>query len=249
MGLPQCVRRRAGLVVVLVAGLLISSPAGADISNVVLQVVATSGRNSATIEITADQGAWVGDTFYWSSQRPIPITDGDRVLGTLREATLQVRSDPQVYLNFSVQAGDFDTDFVISSPLLSFSSIAGAAGRASAALTLMDFFDDGARLTGTGPTGGSYLAQYNGFVPGGTTFTEQIPLIEVVPPQVLAVASFEQPVGAGYAVIGPVSDMSAMFSFRLTAWDFASGSSNFEIVPEPAGLLLVGMPLLLLRRR
>jgi len=249
MKLIESVGRRAGLVAALAAGLLVAFPATADVSNVVLRVAATNGRGGAAIEITADQGAWVGDTFYWSTERPIEITSGDQLLATLREATLQVRSDPQVYLNFSVQAGDFDTDFVISSPLLSFPSIGTALGRASAAFTLMDFFDDGARLTGTGPTGGSYLAQYNGFVPGGTTFAERIPLIEVAPPQVLAVATFEEPLGAGYAAIGQVSDMSAMFSFRLTAWDFASGSSNFEIVPEPAGLLLVGIPLLLLRRR
>jgi hypothetical protein len=247
----SCGRKGALGAILALTGVLTVGPAGlADLSDVVLTVQASNGRSVGVLQITQEAGAWVGENFFWATHEPLPIRDADNnILGWFGPADIRFYADPQVYLGFSVQAEDTDTDFTITSALLSFPTIANAQAHADAAVTVMDFYGTGATLTGLGPTGGAYLAQYNGFVPGGTTFVERIPLIQVVPPDTLATSDFEYPGGGAYVPIGSASDMSAEFSFRLTAWGFASGSSNFEIIPEPSAALLLLAAGLLGRRR
>jgi len=252
MAMGESCRRKGALWAILaLAGVLSAGPAVlADLSNVVLRVQASDGRSVGVLEITQEAGYWVGGNFFWSTEDALPIRDADdNVLGWFGPADIRFYADPQVVLGFSVQAENTDTDFQITSALLSFPTITDAQARADAAVTVMDFFGTGATLTGLGPTGGAYLAQYNGFVPGGTTFVERISLVQVVPPNTLATSDFEYPGGGAYAPIGSASDMSAEFSFRLTAWGFASGSSNFEIIPEPSAALLLLAAGLLGRRR
>jgi len=164
-------------------------------------------------------------------------------------------ADPVVNLSFSVQAGSMSptTTFMIGSALLAFPTINGAIGRASAGYSVTDTEGDAAILDGIGdPAGaqGAYLAQYNGFAGtvSGTTFCEFFPLITALPDQTAAPSQNEPAVGFN-AIVPPVSDMSSFVSFTLTRNDLASGTTNFEIIPEPASLALLLVGAALLRRR
>jgi hypothetical protein len=84
----------------------------------------------------------------------------------------------------------------------------------------------------------------------GTTFAEGIysmsaGFLETVN------ADYEEPVGGGYSSITEAADsMSSLISFELSANDLASGTSHFQIIPEPSalGLLVLGSVALLRRR-
>jgi uncharacterized protein (TIGR03382 family) len=147
-------------------------------------------------------------------------------------------------------AGAMDTEFTITSALLSFGTpIDPASGRATAAVTVTDLLGNGAQLTGLGPGGGAYVAGYNGLVPGGSTFAELIPSLAAPAFSSNAVDSDFPGGGAFAAIAGGVNDMSAQFNFTLSANDLASGTSNFEIIPAPATMALLGVGALLGRRR
>lgn len=228
----------------------ISLPAQADLSSVIFNITATNDQGTGNVQVSSDQGSWNGDTYTWiGGGINITSLSGD-VIATLTSARVMYQADPQVGIIFDVLAGATDTQFTISSGLLSFAGISGATGVASAGLTVTDAGqDDGALATGNGGSGGSaYQANYNGLAPAGTLFAEFIPSVAVSTPG--GSNSGSGSTGGFIAIPGTVSSMSAQYSFLLSADDSASGTSNFVIIPEPAslGLLLAGA-LALIRRR
>lgn len=230
--------------------LSVSPLALAGVSETILTVTASSLRGEGSIAVSADQGYWDGDDFFWSIDHALEIRDADNhLLGTFGPATVSFYADPQVTLGFSVQASDQSTSFTITSAQLSFPTIAAGMARADAAFTLLDFGVSGATLTGDGPTGGAYLTQYNGFVPYGTTFAEAIGQIQVIPPESLQTAEYYSAPMGQYLPIGAVSSMSSQIAFTLSPLALASGSANFEIIPEPATLALLCLGLMVARRR
>jgi hypothetical protein len=197
-------------------------------------------------------------TWTWTLLQDVPIMslDGQITMGTLQAGTtnLQFGQDPSVDLNFAVEAGPEagGTEFTIRSALLSFPTIYNAQGRASAAFTLTDGVDDdGATLNLLNGDPGAYKAQYNGFVPDGTTFTHLIPAM-VADPMSTTNAAQDYPGGGAYEPLPPVYDMSTQVSFALSPNDLASGTTVFEIIPEPTaglGLIVLGVACLGWRRR
>ena len=198
------------------------------------------------------------DPWLWEMTTPAAIIDSQngQVLAMVKWVRLEIQADPVVNLNFSVQAGGADTDFTISSALLSFAGINMAEGRATAGITLTDSdsLGNGATITGLQPGGKIYTAHYNGFVPGGSTFANLV--------SGFSVGSFSSqtqsealPPGVGtfIPIAGTVSDMSSQFKFRLTAEDQASGTSTFivrEAVPAPGGAAVLALAgLSVVRRR
>jgi hypothetical protein len=185
---------------------------------------------------------------------PIMSLDGQTTMGTLQagDTHLFFGSDPTVNLNFAVEAGPDagGTTFTIKSALLSFSTIYNATARASAAFTLTDGIDDdGATLTPLTGESGAYKSQYNGFVPDGTTFTQLIPQMTAEAMGTTNLAE-DYPGGGAYEPLsGGVYDMSAQVGFTLSANDLASGTSVFEIVPEPSALALLAVALAFAGRR
>ncbi len=227
----------------------------ADMPDVVFEVTADAGPISVTIPILAEWGTYDPATQTWTfnlaDSMDFEYEDGT-ILGTLSQFDVMIREDPEVNLNFAVQSGSSATHFHIASELFTFAPITNPIGTASAAMTVSDQDGTGAQLLGAGPNGGAYLAQYNGWAgdpingPSGTTFHEGIVEIDADP-----FLSADDSTNQDWTAIGEtVESMSALISFDLTANDLASGTSHFEIVPEPAsiGLLALGAFALLRRR-
>lgn len=253
MGLSVGISRRSGIVSIL-AGLALAGVALADVSDIVFQVQASNDAGSGVFTVYFSDGTWEGQRFYWELPSSVPIMSatGQEVAWLIvdeqanRRNVVELFGDPQVNLGFAMQAGPGPTNFTVKSALLTIvPALLNPDGRASVGINVSDADGTGATLTGLGPTGGAYLAQYNGFVPAGTTFDESIPGI-VAPP--FSTNSGSNDTG-WLPIAGLVSDMSTQVSFQLTAFDFASGTSNFQIVPEPAGALLALAAVGLLRRR
>jgi MYXO-CTERM domain-containing protein len=208
--------------------------------------------------LTIDQGDYdpATGTYDWSAGQEIEVRDvfTNELLATIMEAEIHYSlggpaganpgppSGPTVNLNFAVQADDELTDITVTSALLSFDGIDNAEGRASAGITVTDVLGDGATMTGLHDDGNMYSAQYNGLAPGGTQFTSFFDTLEALPFGSNSTSS-EFPGGSGFEPIGEtVMDMSSQFSFSLTPFDIASGTSTWELLPAPGtlALLLVG---------
>jgi hypothetical protein len=236
---------KVGRVACAIALMALTGAALADVSDVVLAIHALSGRSEGSLEITADQGTWDGDNFFWSTDVAIPIMSGSEVLGTFGPGHLELYADPSVAMGFSFQSGEVPLSVTISSALLSFPSMPNPAARTSAAATLLDLSGAGAALTGTGPGGFAYRALFE----DGSTFASGIPELVVTPPDSLAATSFTYPAVGYLPVSSSHTGISAQWSFTISARAMVSGSSEFEIIPEPASLLLIVVGFGLIRRR
>ncbi len=258
----KCRKWRAGVRSCLYTLLIVSlgwcvTPAQAGLSEVTFEIQAVSDLGSGSFTVTLSQTIFDSgtQTWSWTLGSPTTIMDGSTPIATINAASFTYVNDPRVNLAFSVTAMEANTVFSISSGLLGFTSpVDPASGSASAGLLVTDTNGDGATLTGfglTGPTGGAYLAQYNGsMVPGGTIFAELMTSPLVAGINLTTSTTGEFPPGGGFAAIGvPVSSMSAHFHFELSAFDLASGSSSFLIVPAPGALGLLAIGLIGSRRR
>jgi len=249
--------------VALLAMPFMVAPAYAGISNDLVTVEACVGQSCFGYTVfTPDdpRGTLVYDSstqsWSWTLLVDVPILslDGLINMGTLQAGDTHVvfGQDPSVNLNFAVEAGPeaIGTTFTIKSALLSFPTVYNASARASAAFTLSDGVDDdGATLTPQVGESGSYKAQYNGFVPNGTTFSQLIPQM-VAAPMDQATLAEDFPGNGLFQNLGTaVSDMSSQVSFTLSPNDLASGTTVFELVPEPSALVLLAVALGLVGRR
>jgi hypothetical protein len=236
-------------------------PAFADIVGnpgfvVVAQDISSGDWDMAEFQvIQGEDGNW-----RWASNDPLELrsTAGD-LLGTLNPAggagsSIEYIADPVVNLNFSVAAGSSTTTFMIGSALLTFPTINGAQGRASADFSVTDVDGSGATLTGIGGNTGTsgYAAAINGMAgpaPAGLSqFTEMIPTFGAG--AFNSAVSGDNDPAVGYSPIGdPVSSISSFIAFTLSPFDLASGTSTFEVIPEPATVLLLVLGAGFIRRR
>lgn len=237
----------------LFAAVAAAPVANAGIVSDALRITATTpGYGSATWALPVDAGTWSVDHSSWLWTAPADwshdFVSGGTTLATLSSQggfSVRFDADPVVSINFTALAGPTTTLFTIASGLLTYDLIDPAQATASAGVTITDRDGDGAQLTGAYDGGFSYLANYNGLVPGGTNF-----------------ASFNLDATAGtfatkttfgntgaFAAISPSSSQSAEFSFRLSANDSVSGTSVFAIIPSPGAIATLGLAGLVAGRR
>lgn len=235
------------------AGLGLTAPATAEITDVVIRIEATNALGTAVFEGYLSEGSWAeGGVFMWNRSAPMNfVNEAGVTIASFNGGSVRIVNDPVIQLNFSVSAGTLDTNFVISSPLLSFPTIDLAEGRATAGVSVTDTDGNGATISPNGQPG-LYMSHYNGLLPGGTLFTDLLngPVTAGAFDSATDSESFPG-AGAFTDIAGPVSDMSSRFAFTLSANDEASGTSSYEIVPipTPGALALLGVGSLLAARR
>jgi hypothetical protein len=225
-----------------------ASIAQADLIGNAYVLTATDGVHTASYPIPLDwlQGSAGSGILAWSqswnpgSELPLTSPDGT-VVAKLAGASCLYVGDPQVSVNFSVLSGASPTTFTISSAVLTFpSGLYSAHG--SAGVTLTDLLGDGATITGAFAGGATYEAVCNG-----------TPIADLIP--TFAVGSNQTNTMNG--AFGPTSysasSMQASFSFTLTPFDSASGTSVYvkDTIPAPGvgGLLALGGLAAIRRRR
>ncbi|MCW5777277.1 MAG: PEP-CTERM sorting domain-containing protein [Phycisphaeraceae bacterium] len=232
-------------------GLLAAGHASADISHEVFVLTAKVGNEIGHFVATSDMGTWDADgNFHWGLDHAVDIySQGGSLLATLGTASVTFIADPVIMLNFNVQANQQNTLFSVGSGLLNFPMINSPVGAASAAVTITDVNGNGA--TFTPDAAGAHLSHYNGEVPNGTQFASLLTSGFSVGAFSSDTRSDEYPGGGQYAPIGVgVFDMSSRWSFTLSAFDLASGTSVYVIIPAPGSLGLLGLGgLLAIRRR
>lgn len=243
--------RRLGLWVAAAGSLAAAPLASASFIGAAFVIEATNAQGTGQVVVPIEFGV-VGDngeSYTYSLPSALTITSqSGQEIATLLSFNEFMLADPQVSLGFSVQSGVSDTTFTISTALLSFPSLNSPIGTASGSLTVTDTNGDGATLSGIDGAP-IYEWDYNGFVPGGTTFASFIN-------SVVAGPNFSN-VGNGSlgpsVIPGSVSDMSGRVSFNLSANDLASGTGVFVIqIPTPGAMgfaTIAGLVLLPKRRR
>jgi len=259
--------------VLLAAFAFTASPALAGLPTNAITISATNenGWGSFTVDLSnpAFQGGLDGlGNYDWNLENwlaangldkiEIKDSEGD-VIAELTSLAIQYIADPVISTNFAVQAIGADTRFTISSGPLSFPTIsaADAIGRASASMTVTDFFipggigASGVTLVGEQAGGGIVSATYNGAIGVGPVFAEMLtPGMFAPAPGGSDAQAVDVPGGGAFTSIGAaVSDISVGFDFTLSAWDLASGNATFEVIPTPGAVILLGGGLVAARRR
>jgi hypothetical protein len=230
----------------LVIGVLFCFSATAwagEVSSTFFAIDVQSDLGSESWSIASDDVAYDPVTQTWHWQTPGAIVLGD--VATLDQAFLTISGDPQIAMGFAITAGQADTTVTITSAILSFDPLVNPNGAASAGVTLTEAGNNPpANLVGlAGDLGSVYAAYYN--MPPGTVFAEYVSGLTTT-----TTTSASGNTGGWVLIPDTVSNMQVQYSFTLSAMDLASSTSNYLIVPEPAGLALLALgAVVLLRRR
>jgi hypothetical protein len=239
--------------VVAAAALALTSAVHAGITDPAMTVTASNSLGSGQFIVFLANGTWSSGGTVWEWQSGpggYDIFNSEfQVVAHVDNLYCKMVADPQVIVNFSVSANSSATNFSFTTGVLSFPTINTPFGRATAGITVTDNDSDGAALTGLHAGGNSYRANYNGAIPGGSTFANLVGSFAAPVDDSATNSGAAPPVG--YLAIGsPVSDMQGKFDFQLSANDSASGTSFYEIIPAPASsLVLAGAGLAVIRRR
>jgi hypothetical protein len=182
------------------------------------------------------------DTANWSLPAPLSIyssTNPELLLATVNGLTLSYDTDPFVSLGFNVVSGGAPTNFSISSAVVPVApTITNGLAFATAGVTVTENPPfDGASMTGLFAGSKAYEARYNG---GGSIFADLVSPVIVPPFGITGTGTEKFPPGVGTTVVipGVVFNIESQFNFTLSANDQASGTSIFNIVPEPSSVVL-----------
>jgi hypothetical protein len=181
------------------------------------------------------------DPYQWTLAAPVNIygSDDQQLIGTLRELHVELEGDPGVSLGFNVTANNSPTLVTVTSATVTFAPLFNPMAFASAAITVTDAGSNGANATGTFGGSLAYQALFN----GSSVFANLVsPVSAGVDSS--ATGSDRLPALGMISIPGAVTSIQSQFSFVLSANDTASGTSRFNVVPEPASLILVVLGLL-----
>jgi hypothetical protein len=216
------------------------------------------GANVVTIDVSSSLGSgqlvvpFIPDTSIdgeWTYRMPPGMEDvrGARgeLLATVKDILVSYKSDPAVSVGFYVTSGAADTTFTITSATVTFPAISNGQAYASAAATVTDENGNGALLTGLMAGANAYEAVYN----GATVYANLVQSFSAAP-GFSATNSGRLPLLGTNTIPGSVSSMQSQWKFTVSAYDSASSTSRFEVVPEPVSIALLGLAgVALLRRR
>lgn len=236
----------------IASALLVAAVAGtsANAAETAISIGFVAGGFETTVDIGFDQlvKTETGYSFSGGGWEWYDTTLGD-LLGGVDSLDMNIKTDatragsPQtVTLDFSFSAGFMNSSFTVNANPLVFSPITNVVGVASAALTVQDRFNDGVTVSPNGA--GAYSALYN----GGTVFDDLF--TGGVVTGAGGTSANDVTNGGSYSfVAASVSDISAKWDFTISAFDSATGTSVFTVVPTPASAALLGLGGLVATRR
>jgi hypothetical protein len=215
----------------LAAGLIL--PVGLNACPVYVTITATNEAGQSQVATLGGETTLDGTgSSVWMLDQSVSLLDG-----SIDSLKLTMNGDPEVGIEFGFRAGSSATTFDILSDVVTFAPMVNPIAYASAGITLTDRLTPGAKITGLFDGGKTHQARYNGstvfanlvsgFSIGSGTFT----------------ASEDQPLSGGQIINDTLTSIESEFYFKLSARDSASGTSTFEVTPEPATICLLGLGL------
>jgi len=237
---------RAALVVAAAVCMMTSAASAALLGQNYVTVTAENSIGSGSWALAIPNGWHFPASGTWTYVLPAPVdisTTSGTPVASLNALTISFQQDPAVDLAFSATAPNATTHFTFTAAPVSFPAMTNPFGYASSATTLTDSNNNGATATGTFPGSKMYRATYNGstdwaYLNGPMTANGNS-----------NVSNERQPAVSMVVIPGSVSQLSSQFDFNLSALDQASGTSHFEVTPEPASLSMLGIAGLFVRRR
>ena len=157
-----------------------------------------------------------------------------------------------VVANFNVASGIVNTTFTVQSSQLSFPAITNGAAKASAEILVTDSLNFGDRgqisLTGLESGANSFATRFN---------SNSLSFVNLIPGNSYSGAAgithnytgMNASFPAYDSVPSVVTNMQSEFSFTLSKFDHAGGTSFFEIIPAPGTAVLLGLGGLTVSRR
>lgn len=241
---------------VVVGALASSASAQITLSDPVLRFEATNSSGSGFVEVAWEPGASSpdGSYFWFLTGAPLEIMDGPNVIGTITSASISAGNLPfkSQGVGFTVFAGDSETTFSVVSALSSFGIQTPGEARASGGITLTDSAGtaSGADLSGAGPGGTIWSTLMNGVLAGtGTTFDNLLTGPFAVGDNASNAWTDESALAPIFTATGPITSITSLWGFTLSAGDQAAVTSGYWVVPAPAGLLVVVGGAIVVRRR
>lgn len=229
-------------------------------TNDAIQIDVVSGSYSASY--TYNPSTSVGNPFDWDEVFANPdtkynwylpedeqfdiydSTDGTTLLAHVSQLSFAVQADPVMDFGFSVDTSLLDTEFTISSPLITFGEIVNPSE--VQAYSEVSATPGTSKITGNLTGDKVYSAVYN---------TSSVFANLVDSPIAISTGSPVADEGTGIqSIAGGVTSMQGIYSFTLTrdqvgdTWS-ADAVSQYSIVPEPTTMALLGLGGLLLRKR
>ena len=234
------------LTLLLLAGCAVLVPARAAraefLGSAISIQIWTGGANLGQYELNV---AIPSDPWGWELSAPLEIYSADNsghLLATIDSLGIYLDGDPAVNLSFAVTAGATPTLISVASSTVVFAPLNGADAFATAALSITDGNGNGATAVGTYPGNKAYQANYN----GGSVFAQLVsPVVAGVNSS--ATGTERDPLTGTLLIPGVTSSIQSRFSFVLSAFDSASGTSRFQVnipgnnIPEPSTWLLASM--------
>jgi hypothetical protein len=211
-------------------------PVGLNACPVYVTITATNEAGQSQVTTLGGETTLDGTgNSVWMLDQSVSLLDG-----SIDSLKLTVNGDPEVGIEFGFRAGSSATTFDIKSTdeeVVEFSPMVDPIGHASAGITLTDRNNNGAVITGLFAGGSTHQARYN----GSTVFANLVSGFSIGSGTLTA--SEDQPLSGGQIISDTLTSIESEFYFKLSARDSASGTSTFEVTPEPATICLLGLGL------